>query len=148
MSFKQKGEVFFHKAFWDFPSIFLKILSKKRGCIDGCCVKSVFLFWMSVAVLIYLFFFFPLQIYLKNKDLYTVEANNPRQLVEIAARDIEKLLSNRSKALVVSTNWLHFLFTIKIHTYICIFESHFFFFFSSACTLMGSVSLICTGHDM
>uniref|UniRef100_A0A8C7A2Y4 Calcium voltage-gated channel auxiliary subunit alpha2delta 1 n=1 Tax=Nothoprocta perdicaria TaxID=30464 RepID=A0A8C7A2Y4_NOTPE len=39
-------------------------------------------------------------IYLKNKDLYTVEANNPRQLVEIAARDIEKLLSNRSKALV------------------------------------------------
>uniref|UniRef100_A0A803YN89 Uncharacterized protein n=1 Tax=Meleagris gallopavo TaxID=9103 RepID=A0A803YN89_MELGA len=40
-------------------------------------------------------------IYLKNKDLYTVEANNPRQLVEIAARDIEKLLSNRSKALVV-----------------------------------------------
>uniref|UniRef100_A0A8B9RT23 Voltage-dependent calcium channel subunit alpha-2/delta-1 n=1 Tax=Accipiter nisus TaxID=211598 RepID=A0A8B9RT23_9AVES len=40
-------------------------------------------------------------IYLKNRDLYTVEANNPRQLVEIAARDIEKLLSNRSKALVV-----------------------------------------------
>ncbi|XP_010219551.1 PREDICTED: voltage-dependent calcium channel subunit alpha-2/delta-1-like [Tinamus guttatus] len=39
-------------------------------------------------------------IYLQNKDLYTVEANNPRQLVEIAARDIEKLLSNRSKALV------------------------------------------------
>uniref|UniRef100_A0A8C8A5U6 Calcium voltage-gated channel auxiliary subunit alpha2delta 1 n=1 Tax=Otus sunia TaxID=257818 RepID=A0A8C8A5U6_9STRI len=39
-------------------------------------------------------------IYLKNRDLYTVEANNPRQLVEIAARDIEKLLSNRSKALV------------------------------------------------
>ncbi|NWR04299.1 CA2D1 protein, partial [Paradoxornis webbianus] len=39
-------------------------------------------------------------IYLKNKDLYTVQANNPRQLVEIAARDIEKLLSNRSKALV------------------------------------------------
>uniref|UniRef100_A0A8C3JNP7 Calcium voltage-gated channel auxiliary subunit alpha2delta 1 n=1 Tax=Calidris pygmaea TaxID=425635 RepID=A0A8C3JNP7_9CHAR len=39
-------------------------------------------------------------IYLKNRHLYTVEANNPRQLVEIAARDIEKLLSNRSKALV------------------------------------------------
>ncbi|NXN04435.1 CA2D1 protein, partial [Sylvia borin] len=39
-------------------------------------------------------------IYLKNKDLYTVQANNPRQLVELAARDIEKLLSNRSKALV------------------------------------------------
>ncbi|KFV42307.1 Voltage-dependent calcium channel subunit alpha-2/delta-1, partial [Gavia stellata] len=39
-------------------------------------------------------------IYLKNRNLYTVEANNPRQLVEIAARDIEKLLSNRSKALV------------------------------------------------
>jgi hypothetical protein len=31
-----------------------------------------------------------------------VEPNNARQLVEIAARDIEKLLSNRSKALVVS----------------------------------------------
>ncbi|KAJ7403392.1 Voltage-dependent calcium channel subunit alpha-2/delta-1 [Pitangus sulphuratus] len=41
------------------------------------------------------------EIYKNNKDLYTVEANNPRQLVEIAARDIEKLLSNRSKALVV-----------------------------------------------
>ncbi|NXR21735.1 CA2D1 protein, partial [Cinclus mexicanus] len=40
------------------------------------------------------------EIYLKNTALYTVEANNPRQLVEIAARDIEKLLSNRSKALV------------------------------------------------
>ncbi|NWT29956.1 CA2D1 protein, partial [Cardinalis cardinalis] len=39
-------------------------------------------------------------IYLKNAAMYTVEANNPRQLVEIAARDIEKLLSNRSKALV------------------------------------------------
>ncbi|NXA30874.1 CA2D1 protein, partial [Eudromia elegans] len=39
-------------------------------------------------------------IYLKNRDLYTVEANNPRQLVELAAREIEKLLSNRSKALV------------------------------------------------
>uniref|UniRef100_A0A8C5IYX5 Calcium voltage-gated channel auxiliary subunit alpha2delta 1 n=1 Tax=Junco hyemalis TaxID=40217 RepID=A0A8C5IYX5_JUNHY len=41
-----------------------------------------------------------LPIYLKNAAMYTVEANNPRQLVEIAARDIEKLLSNRSKALV------------------------------------------------
>ncbi|NWZ61616.1 CA2D1 protein, partial [Acrocephalus arundinaceus] len=41
-----------------------------------------------------------LKIYLKNTDLYTVQANNPRQLVELAARDIEKLLSNRSKALV------------------------------------------------
>uniref|UniRef100_A0A8C5IY10 Calcium voltage-gated channel auxiliary subunit alpha2delta 1 n=1 Tax=Junco hyemalis TaxID=40217 RepID=A0A8C5IY10_JUNHY len=40
------------------------------------------------------------EIYLKNAAMYTVEANNPRQLVEIAARDIEKLLSNRSKALV------------------------------------------------
>jgi len=49
---------------------------------------------------------------LKNRDLYTVEANNPRQLVEIAARDIEKLLSNRSKALVVSINGLGFLFNI------------------------------------
>ncbi|NXQ27253.1 CA2D1 protein, partial [Alaudala cheleensis] len=39
-------------------------------------------------------------IYLKNTALYTVQANNPRQLVELAARDIEKLLSNRSKALV------------------------------------------------
>lgn len=43
--------------------------------------------------------------------MYTVEANNPRQLVEIAARDIEKLLSNRSKALVVSTNGSSFLFS-------------------------------------
>ncbi|XP_069084789.1 voltage-dependent calcium channel subunit alpha-2/delta-1 isoform X4 [Pleurodeles waltl] len=39
-------------------------------------------------------------IYTKNKDLYKVEPNNAQQLVEIAARDIEKLLSNRSKALV------------------------------------------------
>uniref|UniRef100_A0A8C5SZ83 Uncharacterized protein n=1 Tax=Laticauda laticaudata TaxID=8630 RepID=A0A8C5SZ83_LATLA len=37
-----------------------------------------------------------------NKNLYTVEANNARQLVESAAQDIEKLLSNRSTALVVS----------------------------------------------
>nr|XP_045720991.1 voltage-dependent calcium channel subunit alpha-2/delta-1 [Mirounga angustirostris] len=41
-----------------------------------------------------------LKIYEKYQDLYTVEPNNARQLVEIAARDIEKLLSNRSKALV------------------------------------------------
>ncbi|NWX25327.1 CA2D1 protein, partial [Notiomystis cincta] len=40
------------------------------------------------------------EIYSKNTALYNVKANNPRQLVEIAARDIEKLLSNRSKALV------------------------------------------------
>ncbi|TKC53621.1 hypothetical protein EI555_015454 [Monodon monoceros] len=40
-------------------------------------------------------------IYEKYQDLYTVEPNNARQLVEIAARDIEKLLSNRSKALVL-----------------------------------------------
>ncbi|XP_063783013.1 voltage-dependent calcium channel subunit alpha-2/delta-1 isoform X5 [Pseudophryne corroboree] len=39
-------------------------------------------------------------IYLKNKHLYTVEANNARQLVESAATNIEKLLRNRSKALV------------------------------------------------
>lgn len=39
-------------------------------------------------------------IYEKYQDQYTVEPNNARQLVEIAARDIEKLLSNRSKALV------------------------------------------------
>ncbi|XP_069483906.1 voltage-dependent calcium channel subunit alpha-2/delta-1 isoform X3 [Ambystoma mexicanum] len=39
-------------------------------------------------------------IYMKNKDLFTVEPNNAQQLVEIAARDTEKLLSNRSKALV------------------------------------------------
>ncbi|XP_048195873.1 voltage-dependent calcium channel subunit alpha-2/delta-1 isoform X1 [Perognathus longimembris pacificus] len=39
-------------------------------------------------------------IYEKYQDMYTVEPNNARQLVEIAARDIEKLLSNRSKALV------------------------------------------------
>uniref|UniRef100_A0A670YCU8 Calcium voltage-gated channel auxiliary subunit alpha2delta 1 n=1 Tax=Pseudonaja textilis TaxID=8673 RepID=A0A670YCU8_PSETE len=40
------------------------------------------------------------QIYQRNKNLYTVEANNARQLVESAAQDIEKLLSNRSTALV------------------------------------------------
>ncbi|XP_061438153.1 voltage-dependent calcium channel subunit alpha-2/delta-1 isoform X3 [Rhineura floridana] len=40
------------------------------------------------------------QIYQQNTNLYTVEANNARQLVESAARDIEKLLSNRSTALV------------------------------------------------
>ncbi|KAM5302610.1 voltage-dependent calcium channel subunit alpha-2/delta-1 isoform 3-T3 [Glossophaga mutica] len=39
-------------------------------------------------------------IYEKYQESYTVEPNNARQLVEIAARDIEKLLSNRSKALV------------------------------------------------
>ncbi|XP_044136058.1 voltage-dependent calcium channel subunit alpha-2/delta-1 isoform X10 [Bufo gargarizans] len=39
------------------------------------------------------------EIYLKNKNLYTVEANNARQLVESAATNIEKLLRNRSKAL-------------------------------------------------
>ncbi|XP_068132280.1 voltage-dependent calcium channel subunit alpha-2/delta-1 isoform X3 [Hyperolius riggenbachi] len=39
-------------------------------------------------------------IYLKNRHLYTVEANNARQLVESAANNIEKLLGNRSKALV------------------------------------------------
>ncbi|XP_054980113.1 voltage-dependent calcium channel subunit alpha-2/delta-1 isoform X1 [Sorex araneus] len=39
-------------------------------------------------------------IYEKYQDLYTVEPNNARQLVEIAAREIENLLSNRSKALV------------------------------------------------
>ncbi|KAK7834876.1 hypothetical protein U0070_022847 [Myodes glareolus] len=42
-------------------------------------------------------------IYEKYQEMYTVEPNNARQLVEIAARDIEKLLSNRSKALVVSS---------------------------------------------
>lgn len=50
--------------------------------------------------------------------MYTVEANNPRQLVEIAARDIEKLLSNRSKALVVSTNASSFLFGILKDLYL------------------------------
>ncbi|KAH0518342.1 Voltage-dependent calcium channel subunit alpha-2/delta-1 [Microtus ochrogaster] len=40
-------------------------------------------------------------IYEKYQEMYTVEPNNARQLVEIAARDIEKLLSNRSKALVI-----------------------------------------------
>nr|XP_033814818.1 voltage-dependent calcium channel subunit alpha-2/delta-1 isoform X1 [Geotrypetes seraphini] len=39
-------------------------------------------------------------IYMKYKDLYRVEANNAHRLVESAAREIEKLLSNRSKALV------------------------------------------------
>ncbi|CAM2098619.1 unnamed protein product [Caretta caretta] len=40
------------------------------------------------------------KIYTKHNNLYTVEANNARKLVEMAATDIEKLLSNRSKALV------------------------------------------------
>ncbi|XP_063304249.1 voltage-dependent calcium channel subunit alpha-2/delta-1 isoform X2 [Pelobates fuscus] len=40
------------------------------------------------------------EIYLKNKHLYTVEANNAEQLVKSAATNIEKLLMNRSKALV------------------------------------------------
>ncbi|XP_041442481.1 voltage-dependent calcium channel subunit alpha-2/delta-1 isoform X2 [Xenopus laevis] len=40
------------------------------------------------------------EIYLKNRHLYTVEPNNARQLVESAATNIEKLLRNRSKALV------------------------------------------------
>lgn len=101
----------------------------KREDVLMAVVSNQFSYFECQLLCSFICFFFPLQIYLKNKDLYTVEANNPRQLVEIAARDIEKLLSNRSKALVVSTNWLHFLFTIKIHTYICIFESRFFFFF-------------------
>ncbi|XP_072257844.1 voltage-dependent calcium channel subunit alpha-2/delta-1-like [Pyxicephalus adspersus] len=42
------------------------------------------------------------EIYIKNRNLYTVEANNARQLVESAANNIEKLLRNRSKALVAS----------------------------------------------
>lgn len=99
---------------------------------------------MSVAILIY-FNFFLFQIYLKYRDLYTVEANNPRQLVEIAARDIEKLLSNRSKALVVSTNWLGFLFSIFKNVYVLL--KHDFIIFA-AYTLTGSVSLMCTEHDM
>ncbi|KAG9489960.1 hypothetical protein GDO78_005723 [Eleutherodactylus coqui] len=41
------------------------------------------------------------EIYLKNKNLYTVEANNARQLVESAATNIEKLLRDRNKALVL-----------------------------------------------
>ncbi|KAM4747232.1 voltage-dependent calcium channel subunit alpha-2/delta-1 isoform 2-T2 [Rhinophrynus dorsalis] len=40
------------------------------------------------------------EIYWKNRAMYTVEANNARQLVESAATNIEKLLRNRSKALV------------------------------------------------
>ncbi|XP_051889603.1 voltage-dependent calcium channel subunit alpha-2/delta-1 isoform X2 [Pristis pectinata] len=39
------------------------------------------------------------QIYLKNRQYYTVETNNARRLVESAAREIEKLLSNKVKAL-------------------------------------------------
>ncbi|XP_074873500.1 voltage-dependent calcium channel subunit alpha-2/delta-1 isoform X1 [Carettochelys insculpta] len=40
------------------------------------------------------------KIYMKYSHFYTVEANNARELVEVAAGDIEKLLRNRSKALV------------------------------------------------
>ncbi|XP_069763970.1 voltage-dependent calcium channel subunit alpha-2/delta-1 isoform X5 [Narcine bancroftii] len=39
------------------------------------------------------------QIYLKNRQYYTVETNNAKRLVESAARQIEKLLSNKVKAL-------------------------------------------------
>uniref|UniRef100_UPI00398F3B86 voltage-dependent calcium channel subunit alpha-2/delta-1 isoform X2 n=1 Tax=Pristiophorus japonicus TaxID=55135 RepID=UPI00398F3B86 len=39
------------------------------------------------------------QIYLKNRQYYTVETNNAQRLVESAAREIEKLLSNKVKAL-------------------------------------------------
>ncbi|XP_060698829.1 voltage-dependent calcium channel subunit alpha-2/delta-1 isoform X4 [Hemiscyllium ocellatum] len=39
------------------------------------------------------------QIYLKNRQYYTVETNNARRLVESAAREIEKLLSNKVEAL-------------------------------------------------
>ncbi|XP_078091695.1 voltage-dependent calcium channel subunit alpha-2/delta-1 isoform X2 [Mustelus asterias] len=39
------------------------------------------------------------QIYLKNRQYYTVETNNARRLVESAAREIEKLLRNKVEAL-------------------------------------------------
>lgn len=93
-----------------------------------------------------LFPFFILQIYLKNAAMYTVEANNPRQLVEIAARDIEKLLSNRSKALVVSTNGLSFLFSILKYLYLLL--KHAFMVIFTAYTYRGSVSVMCIRHDM
>ncbi|KAF4793947.1 hypothetical protein TURU_107474 [Turdus rufiventris] len=65
------------------------------------------------------------EIYLKNTALYTVEANNPRQLVELAARDIEKLLSNRSKALVarkISSNESKITRSVSKHFYDNTFE--------------------------
>uniref|UniRef100_A0A4W3JZ22 Calcium channel, voltage-dependent, alpha 2/delta subunit 1a n=1 Tax=Callorhinchus milii TaxID=7868 RepID=A0A4W3JZ22_CALMI len=40
-----------------------------------------------------------LQIYAANRQYYTIEMNNARHLVESAAREIEKLLSNKVKAL-------------------------------------------------
>lgn len=94
-------------------------------------------YFECVVSLIY-FHFFLLQIYLKNTALYTVEANNPRQLVELAARDIEKLLSNRSKALVVSTEGLSFLFSILRDLYLLLKHASIVIF--TACTLRGSVS--------
>uniref|UniRef100_A0A8C3TGM7 Voltage-dependent calcium channel subunit alpha-2/delta-1 n=1 Tax=Chelydra serpentina TaxID=8475 RepID=A0A8C3TGM7_CHESE len=54
------------------------------------------------------------KIYREYSNLYTVEANKARELVEFAARDIEKLLSNRSKALVVSTNWISLFYLFLI----------------------------------
>ncbi|XP_032895698.1 voltage-dependent calcium channel subunit alpha-2/delta-1 isoform X7 [Amblyraja radiata] len=39
------------------------------------------------------------QIYLRNRQHYTIESNNAQRLVESAAREIEKLLSNKVKAL-------------------------------------------------
>lgn len=74
-------------------------------------LSSHFAYFACLLPFWFISIFFLLQIYSRNNHLYTVEANNPRQLVEIAARDIEKLLSNRSKALVVSTNGLDFLFS-------------------------------------
>lgn len=44
-----------------------------------------------------------LQIYLRNRQHYTIESNDAQGLVESAAREIEKLLSNKVKALKVST---------------------------------------------
>uniref|UniRef100_A0A452IYR8 Uncharacterized protein n=1 Tax=Gopherus agassizii TaxID=38772 RepID=A0A452IYR8_9SAUR len=59
------------------------------------------------------------KIYTKYSDLYTVEANNARDLVEIAASNIEKLLSNRSKALV-----LHSVFILLLTGHFTPYFSH------------------------
>lgn len=42
-----------------------------------------------------------LQIFMKNRELYTVETNNAGRLVENAAWNIENFLKKRAKALEV-----------------------------------------------
>ena len=74
--------------------------------------------------------------------MYTVEPNNARQLVEIAARDIEKLLSNRSKALVVSLNCIYSFYYSILLIYYLSFMLYLEVFFSMLFYLRNCVHLI------